>query len=94
MEGIAFKLSSEEIRNGKVIYTKGCPVCMPLPQILASGSVRGNRIARSNMTEPETWILEADMILQDSAGSFKEKIYTKQIFYPDFIRPEKYESSR
>lgn len=88
MEGIAFSIFSEELSQGRGLYVAECAGCRLIPCKIVSGLVKGNRIPRENMSAPERWVLEISLNLTDDSGKLKRNVYVKQIFNPDFIRPE------
>ena len=89
MEGIAFSLSNLQLASGWGIWQATCPECRLRPLRISGGSVRGNRIARDNMAGPEKWVLELKLDISQKNGGYKRPVHIKQVFYPDFIRPEK-----
>ena len=89
VEGVAFSLSNLQLASRWGIWQASCPKCRPRPLRISGGSVRGNRIARDNMAGPEKWVLELKLDISQKYGGYKRPVHIKQVFYPDFIRPEK-----
>ncbi|SES01773.1 hypothetical protein [Pedobacter rhizosphaerae] len=92
MEGVAFSIDQQDFKNGKVIFQRNCPSCRIAALSPQTGRIRGLRIARDDPFAPETWIVEANLVLTDSGKTLSRQIYFKQRFYPDSISPKENKS--
>lgn len=86
MDGIVFRLDSKDL-EGMAAWDVRCSSCRIIGLKPIQGTVRGSRIIKEENSEVEKWVLDINIILSDGYST-KRILKIKQIFYPDFYKPD------
>lgn len=86
MQGTSFELGKEDILAGKVVYAQVCPACSMIGVKMVDGYVKGINVTPEKPADKTKWLLEGKIMLQSIGNdNFKDTLYVKQYFTPNFI---------
>jgi hypothetical protein len=77
-----FFLGKKEIDEGRIVHESFCTCCFSIALKVVGGYLKGINL-NSKLPESEArWLVEAELILLDGSGSFRDTVYLKQVFTP------------
>lgn len=85
MQGTSFKLTKADIIAGRVVTLSQCPACYSIPLKPVDGFVKGINTTPGKRADQAKWLLEANVILQQVGGVYRDTIYIKQYFGANFV---------
>lgn len=86
MKGTSFVLAKKDILNGSITLIRSCPACYSVGFKITDGYVKGLNLNPDKSADQTRWIIEAKIIREaEFDASYKDTVYIKQYFYPNFV---------